>query len=306
MKIALIVILVIAVGLLAYDDQNLRSEAKNLEKDRTTAMDGSNLATGQVNGLNTKVSQLNQQISGLQFQIKNLQDAASAAASAPAAPAQPPVAANGTAPASGTPATPGAPPAQDPASSTQLVDSYSNALAIVEGKNGVGSGFVCNMDGKTYVITNAHVLADNPEFKVTSIKGTVYNVGASAVAVGRDLVKMEVTGAPKAFDIASSTDGSVKIGDAITVLGNPEGAGVVKPVEGKILGIGPDLIEVDAQFVPGNSGSPIIHQATGKVLGVATYTVERKVNNGGGGVQTEVRRFGYRLDGVKQWEQINW
>ncbi|HWB59192.1 MAG TPA: serine protease, partial [Chthoniobacteraceae bacterium] len=119
-------------------------------------------------------------------------------------------------------------------------------------------------------------------------------------------VKMEVTGAPKAFDIASSTDGSVKIGDAITVLGNPEGAGVVKPVEGKILGIGPDLIEVDAQFVPGNSGSPIIHQATGKVLGVATYTVERKVNNGGGGVQTEVRRFGYRLDGVKQWEQINW
>jgi hypothetical protein len=101
-------------------------------------------------------------------------------------------------------------------------------------------------------------------------------------------------------------DETVKIGDPILIPGNAEGAGVVKAIEGKVVGIGPDLIEVDAPFVKGNSGSPIIHLPTGKVLGVATYYTERKVSNGKDGVKTEIRRFGYRLDSVTTWEPINW
>ena len=294
MKTAVIVVLLIAVGLLAVDDQLQRTKSTNAEKDRVTAQDASNQNQSQVNALTAQVDQLKGQIVAVQQQ-----KAAVAAAAAAAAPTPTPTPVAGATP---TPA-----PQSAVLTSTQLVEGYANALAIIEGKNAVGSGFVCNMDGHTYVITNAHVLADNPTFKVTSLKGTVYTVGTSAVAVGRDMVKLEVTGAEKTFDVADKVDSVAKIGDAVIVLGNSEGAGVVKPVEGKIVGIGPDLIEVDAQFVKGNSGSPIIHQATGKVLGVATYLVERKVDQGqGGGVQTEVRRFGYRIDGIKQWQKIDW
>ena len=301
MKYFAIVLLLIAVGMLAFDDQQQRSKMNEIQKALTDAQDATNQATTNANKLTNQVDLMKQQVKTLQAQ-KDALDKRIAAATptpAPAPVATPPPIAAATVP-------PG-PPLETGFTPTKLVEDYSNALAIIEGRNAVGSGFVCNVGGKNYVFTNAHVLCDNPAFKVTSIKGTVYNVGASAVAVGRDMVKLEVTGADKAFDAADNVNAIAKIGDAVTVLGNSEGAGVVKPVEGKIVGIGPDLVEVDAQFVKGNSGSPIIHEATGKVIGIATYLIEHKVDQAqGGGVQTEVRRFGYRIDGVKQWQAINW
>lgn len=208
------------------------------------------------------------------------------------------------------------------AQTSQLVNDYRGALILVEGKKGVGSGFLCNMGGHIYAITNAHVLSDNIGVKLTGLDGTVFTAGASAVAVGHDIVKLEVASQKKTFEVMTNLDSNAKIGDAVMIPGNAGGASVVKPVEGKIVGIGPNLIEVDAPFVKGNSGSPIIHVATGKVLGVATYLIQRKVNpegqsgqNGQNGqgeqswqqpVTMEIRRFGYRLDSVQQWEPINW
>ncbi|MGB8355180.1 MAG: serine protease [Chthoniobacteraceae bacterium] len=198
-------------------------------------------------------------------------------------------------------------PASQPVQATQLIADYHGALLLVEGLKGVGSGFICNMDGHTYAITNAHVLSDNVGVKLTSLGGTAFTAGPSAVAVGHDIVKMEVPAIPKAFEIMTNLDNNVKIGDAVIVLGNAEGGGVVRPTEGKIVGIGPDLVEVDAPFVKGNSGSPIIHVPTGKVVGIATYLIERKVTPGeNGGVTLGTRRFGYRLDNIQNWETINW
>ena len=299
MKTALLVFLFIIAGLLGIDDYLQHTKAAAAEKDSAAAQEASKQATVKSNAYNFQVENLKGQIQVLQQQKTELAAAVAAAAQTPT-PTPPPVAANAT-------PTPAPTPEATGLTATQLVEKYSNALAIIEGQKAVGSGFICTMDGHTYAVTNAHVLCDNPSFKVTGLKGTVYTVGASAVAVGRDMVKLEVTGAEKAFEVADKVDSVAKIGDAVTVLGNSEGAGVVKPVDGKIVGIGPELIEVDAQFVKGNSGSPIIHQATGKVLGVATYLVERKVDQGqGGGVQTEIRRFGYRIDGIKQWQKIDW
>ena len=68
-------------------------------------------------------------------------------------------------------------------------------------------------------------------------------------------------------------DENASIDDDVVVLGNAEGGGVINTIKGKIVGVGPNLVEVDAAFVPGNSGSPIIHLKTGKVIGVATYLI---------------------------------
>ncbi len=191
----------------------------------------------------------------------------------------------------------------------QIVQDYHGALVMVEGNKGVGSGFLCKLDGRTYVITNAHVLADNNGVKFTSLDGTSFTTGSSAVAVDHDIVRLEVAaGAPKSFEVMAPLDSTAKIGDAVMIPGNAEGAQVVHPVEGKIVGIGPNLVEVDAAFVKGNSGSPIVHVATGKVLGVATYVMQKRVNKdvATGQVVIETRRFGYRIDSVKQWQQIDW
>jgi hypothetical protein len=105
-----------------------------------------------------------------------------------------------------------------------------------------------------------------------------------------------------------NVDQNAAIGDSVVVLGNAEGGGVVNTIIGKIVGIGPSLVEVDAPFVPGNSGSPIIHLKSGKVIGVATYTSTQEYD-----LTTEkklpapvIRRFGYRIDSIKGWQAVNW
>jgi hypothetical protein len=92
------------------------------------------------------------------------------------------------------------------------------------------------------------------------------------------------------------------------VLGNAEGAGVINTIKGRIVGVGPDLVEVDAPFVPGNSGSPIIHLKTGKVIGVATYLIVKQYDASTREAIQEprIRRFGYRIDSVKTWQPVNW
>lgn len=199
------------------------------------------------------------------------------------------------------------PPEVVSAKVSELIEKNRNALVVIEGQNGRGSGFVCNLDGKPTALTNTHVLAGNPQPKFTTMDGTALQLAEAALGVDHDVCKLSAPGATTALELMTPADGVPKIGDPIAVLGNSEGAGVIKPLEGSIVGLGPNLIEVSAPFVPGNSGSPIIHVPTGKVIGIATYLTIRKVNEmDKSGVETEVRRFGYRLDSVKTWEPVNW
>ena len=103
-------------------------------------------------------------------------------------------------------------------------------------------------------------------------------------------------------------DANAAIGDSVVVLGNAEGGGVVNTIIGKIVGIGPNLVEIDAPFVPGNSGSPIVHLKSGKVIGVATYLVTNQydLSTNQHLKKPVVRRFGYRVDSVKAWQPVNW
>ncbi len=210
-------------------------------------------------------------------------------------------------PALATNAPPAAPRPPDLPQSGDLVKDYRDGLVFVEGAAGRGSGFICMMHGHKLLISNAHVLAgiQAPTFKL--LDRSPIQVGAGAVAVGHDIAALAVTNGGKAFEVMENVDTGVAIGDTVMVLGNSEGAGVIHPLEGKIVGLGPNLVEIDAEFVPGNSGSPIIHKSTGKVIGVATYLMRRRyADDGSKAVNTEVRRFGYRLDSVKKWEPIVW
>ena len=193
-------------------------------------------------------------------------------------------------------------------SPAQLVQTYHGSLVFVTGTQGSGSGFVASMGNGNFLVTNVHVAAGIPGADFKTLDGTTIQGGSPSMAQGEDIFCMALPAGGTPLPVMHAVESNAAIGDYVAVLGNAEGEGVINTITGRIVGIGPNLVEVDAPFVPGNSGSPIIHLKTGQVIGVATYlmikqydmTTKRKM------VRPEIRRFGYRLDNVKQWQPVNW
>jgi len=91
------------------------------------------------------------------------------------------------------------------------------------------------------------------------------------------------------------------IGDPVVVLGNSDGRGVVTEIRGKVIGVGPREIEVDAAFVIGNSGSPVLDRH-GRVIGIATYLRDCRDDEDWSKADTRfngIRRFALRLLGTR-------
>lgn len=196
----------------------------------------------------------------------------------------------------------------DQQSASRIIQRYHDSLVFVSGSEGAGSGFIAAIGKANYLITNVHVVAGIRDAAFKTLDGTVVQGDPASLAVGEDICCMALPPGGTPFEIMQGVDANAAIGDGVVVLGNAEGAGVVNTIIGKIVGVGPNLVEVDAPFVPGNSGSPIVHLKTGKVIGVATYlvtnqydlTTKQKLT------QPVIRRFGYRLDSVKGWQPVNW
>jgi len=199
-------------------------------------------------------------------------------------------------------------PTPAPPSAADFVKANRSNLVFVTTADGAGSGFIANTATGTFLVTNAHVAAGAKGATFKTLNGTQVQIGTPAVAVGHDIFRMALPPVEMALRIMSGVDENAAIGDEVVVLGNAEGAGVINTITGKIVGIGPNLVEVSAPFQPGNSGSPIIHLKTGKVIGVATYLTIREFDSATKERVKEpiVRRFGYRLDSVKIWQPVNW
>ena len=75
--------------------------------------------------------------------------------------------------------------------------------------------------------------------------------------------------------LAADVSTSASTDDPVVTPGNSEGGEVILNTEGKVLGIGPEHIEISNPVYHGNSGGPVIHTKTGKVLGVVTQATNR-------------------------------
>jgi hypothetical protein len=198
--------------------------------------------------------------------------------------------------------TPEAVPTTSP-SSHQVQD----ALLVVTAREGSGSGFVARLNGAPFLFTNAHVIAGASLLQFQLLSGAPVPPGKGRLAFGHDVAVFNAPETPLTLEISADVSKDAAIGDEVIVYGNSQGASVVTELKGKIVGLGPELVEVDAPFVPGNSGSPIVHIKSGKVIGIASYVQTRKHDeiSKDSGV-AEVRRFGYRLDTIKNWQDLNW
>jgi len=182
----------------------------------------------------------------------------------------------------------------------------SIVLVKVNTKNGMscGSGFITEMDGKKYVITNQHVVDDVGSLKITPVASQHKNIIPLSLELCKtqDLVRMHITNEIPALFIESNHP---PIGDKVRVYGDSDGGGVVTEIKGKVLGVGPNLVEVDAEFVQGNSGGPILN-SDAKVIGVATYATFSKDPEDWLSADTrfqEVRRYGIRI-GSYEWIKL--
>ena len=187
-------------------------------------------------------------------------------------------------------------------------ETIRDKLVIVECKESVGSGFLLAMGGKTYLVSNEHVLrsASTPTAKL--LDGTLLQLGEFSVAADRrDLARFEVlncTNAPLRLKVRA-----LMMGEQVVMYGNSRGAGVVTESKGFVNGIGPTRFESNVEIVPGNSGSPILDM-DGAVAGIAAHlqkekdsTSTRDWGNAGTRYDGAVRRFAVTCQDV-QWLTI--
>jgi hypothetical protein len=202
--------------------------------------------------------------------------------------------------------------AEDRARAAQLLQDYRNDLVLIEGKTGKASGFIADWNGRKYLVSNAHVLADIKAPRCRLLDNSPVKVGQASQAIvawGHDIIMVSVTEGGKGIPTVHFGEAEARFRDEVVVPGNAGGESVVNPLEGEVVGIGADRFEISAPIEPGSSGSPIIHVRSGKAVGVATYlTIKPSVSFSGTNVlrELQVRRFGYRLDTIPGWDKVDW
>jgi S1-C subfamily serine protease len=184
----------------------------------------------------------------------------------------------------------------------------SGAFVLIETeKGGRGSGFVTRMGGKRYVVSNQHVIMGSRAFTVRTSSGQRIRLTSMEVARNGDLVRFLYQEDPAVtITPLSAAEAVPDIGKPLAVYGNSMGAGAVTRLDGTVLGVGPDRVEVSARFVPGNSGSPIL-DGDGSAFAVATYLQQMGSDSDiyEGTRFNEVRRFGYLITPNVQWIKVS-
>lgn len=145
---------------------------------------------------------------------------------------------------------------------TPTYQKCKNAVAILRGSDGVrtvsGTGFLCYMGGKKYLVTNCHVIDCNIPMQAFFQDGRIVRLPARAkvdIAENRDLARFDISTIKEMLDFRddvyltlTSAKDVPNIEDEIEFYENSDGGGVITVTAGKILAVGNDRIEIDAKF----------------------------------------------------------
>ena len=192
-------------------------------------------------------------------------------------------------------------PAVDVSDTSALPDSVRKSILIVKGARGSGTAFFARQGSNVYIFSAMHVFAGNSAVRMVDVDGRHYRPVSLEGARDRDLIRITVSN-PPATDLWVAD--APNAGSPLAVCGNAGGEDVVRAVRGTILGLGPEKVETDAQFIGGHSGSPMVLTNDG-VVGVATYLMRPNAQWEDTNTPFFVtRRFGYRISTVTQWVPI--
>jgi len=199
---------------------------------------------------------------------------------------------------------------------SKLTTDQARAVVLIKGDNEEGTGFLVKTADGPAVVTNIHVISDNPNIKITTGTGSQITILSYKGAIDRDLAMIAIKDGPFNYlDLAADISSIAQPGDEVVTPGNSQGGEVVLNTGGKILGIGPERIEFDNPVYHGNSGGPVLHTKSGKVLGVVTEAMKVDISNDldkasfanrNSAIRNSMRYFGLRLDTVPGWEPYDW
>ncbi|MCK5844067.1 MAG: trypsin-like peptidase domain-containing protein, partial [Victivallales bacterium] len=197
-------------------------------------------------------------------------------------------------------------------------DNISGKLVIIsckgEAGKSAGSGFVAKMNGRTYLFTNQHVIMGADTISMKTADGETLAPRRIELSKTRDIARILIADRD-GFEISEKFAMGIPLG----VFGNSEGAGVATELFGEVTGLGVDLVEVNAEFVSGNSGSPVL-DANQKVIGIASFVqvswlpddeekedkkTENEDENEDAEPESKTRRFCYRLTDL-EWQPVKW
>jgi len=183
----------------------------------------------------------------------------------------------------------------------ETVADAEKATLMVKCEGGSASAFIGRSEDGTFVYTAAHAaICDNLEF--FDFRGQQISTEKNPEVVtgnrGHDLVRFRLMQSyPTYLTFASREEIEAK--PKVYALGDSGAEGVLTRLQGRIVAVGPDKVEVDCEFIPGNSGGPIVTE-TGKVVGVVSYlTADSSIWTRD--TQLEVRRFAWIPSGDLDW-----
>jgi serine protease Do len=156
------------------------------------------------------------------------------------------------------------------------IQHFKKSVALIRTKDGKGTGFV--VDSAGWVITNRHVVGDDPN-PVVSVNGKRYVAQVAAISdeVDLALLSIDAQGLPE-LSLADHYDGEA--GVPFYVIGNPlffTGIANAGETLGLIGSSNVPMMALRAPIYRGNSGSPIITEA-GEVIGVVYAMSSIQVN----------------------------
>lgn len=158
-----------------------------------------------------------------------------------------------------------------------IQDSIPSVVTI-KTSSAQGTGFIISAEG--YIITNAHVLADQSGYLDSNIQAITSESGIiDAEFIGYngtlDIALLKISGEYESLALGDSDN--VEIGEKVIAIGNPLGLqfsvseGIVSAVHREFNGM-EAYIQTDAPLNPGNSGGPLINKQ-GEVVGINNFKV---------------------------------
>jgi Do/DeqQ family serine protease len=144
-----------------------------------------------------------------------------------------------------------------------------------------GSGVIVSAQGR--VLTNAHVVKDADEIKITTSDGTELDAKIVGVDARSDVAVLQIEGdLPGALQPITFGDSSkLRLGEVVLAIGNPFGVGQsvtmgIVSAKGRATGGTDyqDFIQTDAAINPGNSGGALVN-LQGELVGINTAIISR-------------------------------
>ena len=153
----------------------------------------------------------------------------------------------------------------------------------MSGGVGAGTGMVLTSDGE--ILTNNHVVEGASQIVVTVVTtGESYRASIVGTDPEDDVAVLQLTGASDLQTIPLGDSDTVQVGDQVAAIGNAGGVGGTPSIAtGRVTALGQqitasdedgsnaetltDMIQVDANVVPGDSGGPLAN-TSGEVIGM--------------------------------------